>query len=44
MKAIYKKSFQQKLGTLSQRCLIIAQVNVIALTPSGKSTDLKSIV
>ena len=32
-----KRSFQQKLGTLSQRCPLIAQVNVIALTPSGKS-------
>ena len=38
-----KRSFQQKLGTLSQRWPLIAQVNVIALTPSGKSMDMRSI-
>ena len=38
-----KRSSQQKFGMLSQRCPLIAQVNVIALTPSGKSMDLRSI-
>ena len=33
-----KRSFQQKLGTLSQRCPLIAQVNVIAFTPAQWKT------